>query len=76
MRNKPPLSRSQKLWLIRKTDIKVNPKAAIAPYIASAVAAPKPEMKPARRPSAKVRRMHKIPIGPTGAAIVTPIRIP
>ena len=44
--------------------------------MASAVAAPRPEMKPDARPSANVRRMHSTPIGPTGAAIEKPMMNP
>jgi len=42
----------------------------------SAVAAPRPETRPEVRPSAKVRRMHNMPIGPTGAAIKKPMANP
>jgi hypothetical protein len=45
----------------------------MAPYNASAVAAPKPEKKPMIRPWAKVRRIHNIPMGPTGAAMDIPM---
>src|SRR3712207_1946110 len=48
----------------------------MAPYTASAVAAPRPETKPEARPSASVRRMHSTPIGPTGAATAKPIMRP
>ena len=70
----PPNNLSQTAWLIRKYVITVRLKAAIVPYKASAVAAPKPDTKPALRPWASVRRMQSIPIGPTGAAMVSPIR--
>jgi hypothetical protein len=42
----------------------------------SALAAPIPDKKPASRPSAKVRRMQRTPIGPTGAAMEKPIKSP
>lgn len=69
----PPTSRSQCCWLMSNPLIAVRPKAAMPPYVASAVAAPKPEMKPSQRPSARVRRMHNMPMGPTGAATASPI---
>jgi hypothetical protein len=40
--------------------------------MASTVATPKPEMKPRVLPSVKERRMHNMPIGPTGALIRNP----
>src|SRR5512133_850414 len=57
-------------------EMKVNPKPATQPYMPSAVAAPSPDIKPEARPSARVRRMHNTPIGPTGAAMEKPIRRP
>ena len=42
-------------------------------YSASAAAAPRPQMNPSRDPSASVRVMHSIPMGPNGAAIDRPI---
>src|SRR4051794_12836323 len=46
------------------------------PNIASAVAAPIPEMNPARRPLKIVRRMHRTPTGPAGTAIIRPTTTP
>ena len=54
----------------------VNPKAAIAPYIISAVAAPIPDKKPVNLPLESVRRIQSTPIGPTGAAMDKPINKP
>ena len=56
--------------------MKVSPKAAIQPYIASAVAAPIPDTSPTHLPKLNVRLIHKIPIGPTGAAIANPMISP
>jgi hypothetical protein len=58
------------------SEMKVKPNAAMHPYKASAVAAPKPETSPWSRPSASVRRMHSTPMGPTGAAMEKPIMSP
>ena len=44
--------------------------------MASAVAAPNPEINPDKRPSAKVLRMQSTPIGPTGAAMEIPMSRP
>ena len=49
------------------------PKAAIAPYIPSAIATPIPTIKPAEKPNSRVLFMQNIPIGPIGAAIENPI---
>ncbi len=54
----------------------VKPNAAIHPYTASAVAAPRPDTNPCTRPLDNVRLMHKIPMGPTGAATEKPITNP
>lgn len=63
----------------RRFDICVIPNTAMLANIASAQAAPKPEMMPDKRDSSIVLRMHRIPIGPTGAAIdiprIKPLRI-
>lgn len=75
IKNKPPPILIQTDWLIRIDARKVSPKAAIAPNNASAVAAPSPVTNPDQRPLTSVRLMHKIPIGPTGAAIEKPIKI-
>src|SRR5205823_13626740 len=48
----------------------------MSPKSASAVAAPSPEMKPARLPSKIVRRTHMTPTGPTGTAITMPTAMP
>ncbi len=72
----PPIRRNQACWLTRKFEIKVRPKPAIDPYIPSAVTAPRPVTRPETRPSANVRRMHRTPIGPTGAAIERPMAMP
>src|SRR3972149_7756371 len=45
-RKTPPKRRSQSCCLTSRSDMKVKPKPAIAPYMASAVAAPKPETSP------------------------------
>lgn len=50
----------------------VKPKPAAKPYSASAVAAPSPDKKPCSLLNAIVLRMHRIPMGPTGAAIDNP----
>ena len=50
----------------------VRPKAASDPYNVSAAAAPRPEQRPEIFPNCRVFRMHKMPIGPTGAAIAKP----
>jgi hypothetical protein len=75
-RNKPPISRSQNCWLIKKSEIKVRPKPAIHPKSTSAVANPRAETKPERRPSNNVRRIHRMPIGPTGTAMDKPTTTP
>ena len=54
----------------------VSPNAAIAPYVASAVATPRPDASPTARPSASVRRMQSRLIGPTAAAMANPRRKP
>jgi hypothetical protein len=54
----------------------VTPKAAIAPYDASAAATPRPEARPTTKPDASVRRIVRIEIGPTAAAIPNPITNP
>ena len=72
-RNIPPIKRSQICSWSRKLEIKVSPNAATKPYRESAVAAPKPDNKPTTLPDDKVRLMHSIPIGPTGAAIEKPM---
>lgn len=56
--------------------MKVKPNPAMLPYTASPVAAPKPEAIPLSLPSARVRRMHKTLIGPTGMAIEKPMTNP
>ena len=38
--------------------------------------APMPEKKPALRPCSSVRRAHRTPIGPTGAAVTNPMMSP
>jgi hypothetical protein len=75
-RNAPPTMRSHTCCWTRKSEMKAKPKAAMQPYTASAVAAPKPEIKPWSRPSARVRRMHRTPMGPTGAAMLKPMMAP
>ena len=40
------------------------------------MAAPRPERKPDARPSDSVRRMQRMPIGPTGAAMENPMMSP
>jgi hypothetical protein len=50
-----------------------TPSAPMAPYNASASAAPRPLAKPMARPCASVRWMHSRPMGPTGAAMERPM---
>jgi hypothetical protein len=75
-RKTPPNKRSHSCCWMSVSEMKVKPNAATHPYMASAVAAPKPEISPWSRPSASVRRIHSTPIGPTGAAIEKPIMRP
>ena len=75
-RKTPPSKRNQNCCPIKTSEIAVKPKAAIAPKIPSALAAPSPETKPENRPFARVRWMQRVPIGPTGAAIENPIAAP
>lgn len=46
------------------------------PYKASALATPNPDNMPDQRPRVRVRWMHNKPVGPTGAAMASPINIP
>ncbi|MBN1391854.1 MAG: hypothetical protein JW947_03515 [Sedimentisphaerales bacterium] len=62
--------------MIKKPETNVSPKAAIKPYIASAVAEPSPETRPLSLPSLKVRCMHSSPTGPTGVATRKPTTRP
>ena len=56
--------------------MKVMRKPAMQPYRVSAVAAPKPETRPERKPFVSVREMHKTLTGPTGAAMNNPASKP
>jgi len=69
----PPTIWSHSLCATSVFVTRERPKAATAPYSASAVAAPSPEAKPMARPSARVRRMQSTPMGPTGAAMEKPM---
>src|SRR5439155_23236421 len=75
-RNAPPNTRNGTDAPSSAPEISVRPKAATAPYVASAHAAPSPEAKPIRRPYAIVRRRQSAPIGPTGAAMEKPMTRP
>src|SRR5437868_1600363 len=72
----PPVRPSQNRPDFRKSEIAVRPNPATQPYAASAVAAPRPVASPLPRPLFKERRMHSTPIGPTGAAIESPMTQP
>ena len=71
-RKTPPTRPSTWRALTRTSVMALSPNAAIAPYVASAVATPSPETSPTSRPSARVRRMTSRLIGPTAAAMVKP----
>jgi len=74
--NPPPIRLTQKCWLAITSEINVRPNTAILLYSESAVAAPRPMIRPRECPSASVLRMHIIPIGPIGTAIANPIISP
>ena len=74
--NPPPSRLTQKCWVAITSEMNVRPNAAIVPYNESAVAAPRPIIRPRECPSASVLRMHIIPIGPIGTAIANPIISP
>ena len=74
--NPPPTRRSQNDWLAITSETNVRPNAAMLPYSESAVAAPRPMIRPRECPSASVLRMHIIPSGPIGTAIANPIISP
>src|ERR1039458_8298489 len=73
---RPPITRIQNSSRSRKSIRKVMLKPAMAPYSASAVAAPNPEIRPERRPLRSVREAHSTFTGPTGTAIAKPAMKP
>src|SRR5579885_2249978 len=75
-RQRPPRSWKPISWRLRKAVTVVRPTAAMRLKIPSAVAAPRPVIKPARRPSRMERRMQSRPTGPTGAATAKPMAKP
>ena len=72
----PPTMPSRRSMPTRSSVIVVSPNAAIAPYVASAVATPRPDMNPYVHPRATVRRMTSSPIGPSENATAKPITRP
>src|ERR1035441_1938693 len=74
--SRPPITRIQNSSRSRNWIRKVMLKPAMAPYSASAVAAPKPEIRPERRPLRSVREAHSTFTGPTGTAIAKPAMTP
>lgn len=76
IKNIPPINCIQNSCAKRNEEITVNPNPAIMPYTVSAIAAPIPVTNPEIRPSVNVRFMVSTPIGPTGAAIESPMMIP
>lgn len=59
-----------------KSDMILTPNPAIAVYTPSTVAAPSTDAIPTAAPYARVRCAQIIPIGPTGAHMISPIRRP
>ena len=72
-RKAPPPSASGTRAPTSASMIQVTPKAPTAPYSASAAAAPSPVARPTSEPRCSVRWITSRPIGPTGAAIDSPI---
>src|ERR1035441_7977268 len=72
----PPHRRIQNSSRMRNCMTKLILKPAMAPYTVSAVAAPRPDIRPAVRPFERVREMHKTFTGPTGAEMANPASIP
>src|SRR5260221_10253253 len=71
-RNTPPSARSHGASM----PIAARPSAPHVAKIASATAAPKPDARPERVPSARLRRMTMMLTGPTGAASARPMMNP
>ncbi|MNT41446.1 hypothetical protein D3C72_1778060 [compost metagenome] len=69
----PPPSASGVLAWVSPSMSQRTLKAPTAPYTASAAAAPRPVASPAARPRSRVRCMVNKPMGPTGAAMSTPM---
>src|ERR1019366_7010596 len=70
--SRPPMTRIQNSSRSRNSIRKVMLKPAIAPYSVSAVAAPKPDIRPEGRPLDSVREAQRTFTGPTGTAIAKP----
>ena len=71
----PETGRVHTSYSIAGANTGLPPLAPLAPVSFDA-AMPSPVASPATRPSARLRRMHSNPIGPTGAAMAKPIRAP